>query len=56
MILDFSQNNMFIVFEVTESNDVALKHFSSAPMGKKKGFKRVCDFRRSRRGETPRAT
>ena len=48
MILDFSQNNMFIVFEVTESNDVALKHFVSAYGQGRKGFKRVCDFRRSR--------
>lgn len=28
MILDFSQNNLFVVFEITEENNVALKQFS----------------------------
>jgi alpha-galactosidase len=28
MILDFSQNNLFVVFEITKENNVALKHFS----------------------------
>lgn len=32
MILDFSQNNLFVVFEITEDNTVALKHFSSRAM------------------------
>lgn len=31
MILDFSQNNINIVFEITEQNTVALKDFSLAP-------------------------
>ena len=31
MILDFSQNNINIVFEITEQNTVALKEFSLAP-------------------------
>lgn len=34
MILDYSQNNMFVVFELTATNNVALKHFSAAPMKK----------------------
>lgn len=29
MILDFSQNNLFVVFEITEEKNVALKHFSA---------------------------
>lgn len=29
MILDFSQNNLFVVFEITKENNVALKHFSA---------------------------
>lgn len=33
MILDFSQNNIFAVFEITKDNHVALKHFSSFPPG-----------------------
>ena len=32
MILDFSQNNLFVVFEITEANNVALKHFSMLEM------------------------
>ena len=32
MILDFSQNNIFVVFEITESNNVALRHFSAHAM------------------------
>ena len=32
MILDFSQNNLFVVFEITEANNVALKHFSVLEM------------------------
>ena len=35
MILDFSQNNLFVVFEITEANNVALKHFSSIEMADK---------------------
>lgn len=31
MVLDFSQNNLFAVFETTETGMVALKHFSSLP-------------------------
>ena len=31
MVLDFSQNNIFAVFETTETGMVALKHFSSLP-------------------------
>ena len=31
MILDFSQNNIFAVFDITEQEKVALKHFSSLP-------------------------
>ena len=31
MLLDFSQENMSILFEITPSNRVALKHFSYAP-------------------------
>lgn len=29
MLLDFSQNNMFVQFEITEEQNVALKHFSN---------------------------
>ena len=31
MILDFSQNNFFVVFEITDDNNVVLKHFSTLP-------------------------
>ena len=31
MILDFSQNNIFVVFEITDNNNVALKYFSMLP-------------------------
>ena len=29
MVLDFSQNNLFILFEITDTNNVTLKHFSA---------------------------
>ena len=29
MILDFSQNSLYVIFEITEDNNVALKHFSA---------------------------
>ncbi|MGM9682419.1 MAG: glycoside hydrolase family 36 protein [Eubacteriales bacterium] len=32
MILDYSQNGIYIVFEITEAGQVALKHFSAVPM------------------------
>lgn len=32
MILDYSQNGLYVVFEITEAGQVALKHFSAVPM------------------------
>ncbi len=32
MLLDFSQNNMYVLFEITENQNVALKYFSNAEL------------------------
>ncbi len=42
MILDFSQNNMFVIFEITENNNVALKHFAAVPISDENKFTEVC--------------
>lgn len=32
MILDYSQNGLYVVFEITDTGQVALRHFSAVPM------------------------
>lgn len=40
MVLDFSQNGIQMIFEITDNNMVALKHFSkNAPLSKNKNLK-----------------
>lgn len=40
MILDFSQNSLFVIFEITEDNNVTLNHFSKLPPSDKDKIKR----------------